>query len=362
MKRIVFCFFLLLLIPGIHFAQIGTISELEVLQRSDGSGMVDISFKLTGMPSSLYNVIMDVSFEGNENYERILPNYLDASLNRIAPSDHLIKVAWDGLASFPHIYSEKSVLRISATLDGYTAPGTMADIEGNVYATVVIGAQEWMKENLRATRYNDGTPIPGNLSNVEWSTTSEGAYAVYSYGLIEGLNSPAEVSDAYGNLYNWYAVVDERGLCPNGWRVPDNEDWIELWQYAVSNYLEINNNNIGNYLKSCLQEGSLHDRECNTSEHPRWQSSDTHYGNDYFGLSLLPGGERIANGAFFAIGNFGFWWTSTSSPNIDTNAYFATTNINFGGLSINVFENPDPNIPGYKTRGYAVRCLKNRNP
>jgi len=354
---------MLIIIPAKGLAQAGTISDVDVAQRTDGSGIVDIYFRLNGLSTSAYNIVLDVSFEGDDNYQRIFPNYLNMSLNQVAPSNELIHVEWDGLASFPYVYSEESVLKFHATLHGYSPPGTVADIEGHVYPTVVIGSQEWMKENLRTTRYNDGSPIPGSLSNEEWSTTAEGAYAVYAYGLIEGLNSPAEVSEAYGNLYNWYAADDERGLCPTGWRVPGYDDWLELWYYAVNNYNEINSGNIGNHFKSCRQVDSRLDGDCDTSEHPRWNSNDIHYGNDYFGFSLLPGGERLATGQFFANGSHGWWWTSTPSPDIDSNAYYAITNNNVGGLAITVFNGGSaPEAPGYKSKGYAVRCIKNSNP
>jgi hypothetical protein len=64
-------------------------------------------------------------------------------------------------------------------------PG-VTDIDGNVYQTVTIGNQVWMAENLRTTRYSDGTPVPTDLINADWGNTTNGAYAINPHSLIEG--------------------------------------------------------------------------------------------------------------------------------------------------------------------------------
>ncbi len=91
---------------------------------------------------------------------------------------------------------------------------TVTDIDGNEYKTVIIGDQEWMSENLRVTRYNNQDDIPTGLNNTDWGNTTEGAYAIYDHDHwnAEGINSSEEMVEAYGKLYNWYAVNDSRGL------------------------------------------------------------------------------------------------------------------------------------------------------
>ncbi|HMR18608.1 MAG TPA: fibrobacter succinogenes major paralogous domain-containing protein, partial [Sphingobacterium sp.] len=108
------------------------------------------------------------------------------------------------------------------------AAGGIVDIDGNVYETVIIGGQEWTKENLKVTHYNDGTPIHTGLSNSEWAATTVGAYAIYPYGNVEGIESSEEMVAKFGLLYNWYAVDNPKGLCPEGWRVPTDNDWKDL--------------------------------------------------------------------------------------------------------------------------------------
>ena len=97
---------------------------------------------------------------------------------------------------------------------------TVTDIDGNVYQTVQIGHQVWMTENLKVTNYKNGDSIPTGLDNSSWSSTAEGAYAVY--------DNDSAIAEIYGNLYNWYAIDDERGVCPDGYHVPSDTDWKKL--------------------------------------------------------------------------------------------------------------------------------------
>ena len=106
-------------------------------------------------------------------------------------------------------------------LNGCNNPvNTVTDVDGNIYHTVLIGDQEWMTENLKTTRYNDGTPIAYVVDVTDWRNIDEPAYVWYEN------NSSYE--ESYGALYNWHAVGDPKGLCPDGWRVATDEDWKEL--------------------------------------------------------------------------------------------------------------------------------------
>lgn len=210
------------------------------------------------------------------------------------------------------------VLTIDIILGDDIVYGTVTDIDGNVYLTVIIGNQEWMAENLRVTRYNNGDDIHTGLDNTEWSNTTEGAYAIYPHVSIDGLDLDEEVVSAYGKLYNWYALDDSRGLCPEGWHVPSDSAWTHLVNYVMHRSASINNdeeNEAGNRLKSCRQVDSPLDG-CNTTEHPRWNAHSTHYGFDQFGFSALPGGARSSSGGF-NIGSIGYWWTSTVHSGTD---------------------------------------------
>lgn len=191
---------------------------------------------------------------------------------------------------------------------GISCPGTptVSDIDGNVYNTVLIGEQCWMKENLRTTHYRNGTAIeyPGD-DNLLWQSNNSGAYAWY--------NNDVNWKDSYGALYNWYAVNNQNGFCPAGFRVPTDSEWTQLVDYLGTNGFPNNTqtNGAGNALKSCRQVNSPHTGECNTSEHPRWSQSQVYNGFDAYGFSAFPAGGRYFNGDFSAMGSHTAWWSIT---------------------------------------------------
>jgi uncharacterized protein (TIGR02145 family) len=229
---------------------------------------------------------------------------------------------------------------------------TVTDIDSNSYPTVTIGELEWMAENLRVLHYSNGEPIPTGLTDNQWYNTTTGAYAIYPHDEINGLDSDAEVLAAYGALYNWYAVSDERGLCPANWRVPSDEEWTQLVNYLIDEYGYTNNyndvNGIGNKLKSCRQVNSPLGGNCTTSFHPRWDSDATHFGTDEFSFSALPNGDREYDGFYANNGTDASWWTSTQHTNA-ANAWGRGIYHNYGY------------VPRYylsKRNGSAVRCVR----
>ena len=237
---------------------------------------------------------------------------------------------------------QESFTTIESTA-GNIQPGEgVTDIEGNFYPSVIIGNQEWMAQNLHVKKYNNGNAIPTGLNDSDWSNTKDGAYSNY--------NNDNNISGAYGNLYNWYAVDDARGLCPTGWRVPTDADWIELVDYVIAQGFpnELNNpNGAGNALKSCRQVSSPLVGDCATSEHPRWNSHSTHYGKDEFGFSALPGGVRYDYGSFNWMGTDAVYWSS--SEHDSTKAWFQDLAFHFG----HVFRNNTS-----KNLGFSVRCVR----
>ncbi|MBW6492907.1 MAG: fibrobacter succinogenes major paralogous domain-containing protein [Lentimicrobium sp.] len=228
---------------------------------------------------------------------------------------------------------------------GQPCPGmpTITDIEGNVYNTVLIGEQCWMKENLKTTKYRNNTPIeyPGT-DNDAWQNNTTGAYAWY--------NSDIGWKDSYGALYNWHAVNNATGLCPTGWHVPSDAEWTQLVDYVVAQGFPNqwdNPNGTGNALRSCRQVNSPLGGECNTSAHPRWEAHDTHHGFDEFSFSGFPGGVRYNVGSFATIGYYGYWWSSNEGST--DFAWFSSLN----------YDNSSVVKLGYgKAHGLSVRCLR----
>jgi len=219
---------------------------------------------------------------------------------------------------------------------GEPCPGTptVTDIDGNIYNTVQIGSQCWMKENLKTTTYSDATPIPNVTDPTEWIGLNSGAYVWY--------DNDISWKDEYGALYNWFATVDPKGLCPTGWHVPSNDEWTELTNYiggAVQPY--------GNELKSCRQVNSPLGGGCNTSDHPRWDEDITHYGTNDYGFSALPGGARDgALGNFYDLGNYGVWWSTTEFSFL----CWARALSHDAGFVDELYEG--------KPEGHSVRCIQ----
>jgi uncharacterized protein (TIGR02145 family) len=198
--------------------------------------------------------------------------------------------------------------------------GSISDNDGNIYKTIQISSQIWMAENLKTTKYNDGSSIPNVTDNTEWSLLTSGAYSDYN-------NTPSN-NDIYGKLYNWYAVNTNK-LCPTGWHVPSEDEWFRL-----NNYL-----GIGDHQGGKLKEiGTTH-----------WTSPNNGATNET-GFTGLPSGYRPINGTYTSLGYYGWWW---SSSEIEPSSIFAYS-ANIG----NVDNDMTYFSASTKEDGYAIRCLK----
>jgi uncharacterized protein (TIGR02145 family) len=205
---------------------------------------------------------------------------------------------------------------VACTTSALTEP--VRDIDGNVYHTVRIGNQVWMAENLKVTRFNDGSSIPLVVENNLWGKTTIPRFCFY--------NNDTAYKNVYGSLYNWYAVKTNK-LCPTGWHVPADQEWTTLEDYLVSG-------NVGGILK---EAGTTH-----------WLSPNTG-ANNSSGFTALPGGNRDFEGPFYNIGSIGYWWSSTEDVMGGytwTHYIFYNTN-GYNRLHLN------------NTLGFSVRCLKN---
>ena len=211
---------------------------------------------------------------------------------------------------------------------------TITDIDENTYNTVQIGSQCWMAENLKTTTYQNGVPIPKVTNDADWMNLTTGAYAWYGNAI--------SWKDPYGALYNWFTTVDANGLCPTGWHVPTNDEWTVLTDFIGGTSIPY-----GNELKSCRKVNSPLGEGCNTSEHPRWDEHNTHYGTDDYGFSGLPGGYRYLDGIFFNIGGDGLWWSSTA--NTSTKAWDRDLDYDRGFVGKGDYP---------KRAGFSIRCVR----
>lgn len=162
---------------------------------------------------------------------------------------------------------------------------SLADIDDNIYRTVKMGNQIWMAENLNAEHYRNGDIIPQVQEPNEWANLKTGAWCYYE--------NNSEIGKIYGKLYNWYAVHDSRGLAPKGWHIPTEEECITLQYYVGKSTSGIKLKSSKNWI----------DINRNTN------------GTDDYGFTVLPGGTRgmyDSDDKFFALGNQGIFWTSTT--------------------------------------------------
>jgi uncharacterized protein (TIGR02145 family) len=199
------------------------------------------------------------------------------------------------------------------------------DIDNNRYDIITIGTQTWMAENLKTTRYNDGTVIPLVTDGAAWGTASTNGAPGYCW-----YNNESSNLISYGALYNWYAINTttngNKNVCPTGWHVPTDGEWTTLTDALGG---------IGVAGGKMKEAGFDH-----------WVSPNTDATNES-GFAGLPGGLRNSFGTFFNVGNDGNWWSSTED---DTpSAWYRYLSYYYG----NVYRY------GYsKGSGFSVRCLR----
>lgn len=225
------------------------------------------------------------------------------------------------------------LLQLTLLINGVKAQknNVITDIDGNRYKKVSIANQVWLQENLRTTTFNDGTPILKVESNTTWSNTAKPAYCWY--------NNTSDIKSTFGALYNWY-VVEQGNVCPTGWHVATDKDWMQLelligvpedviedidWRGYVSHKLA---GEIDLWVPGVLKnmEG--------------FASTD---------FKALPAGNRIGeSGSFGNKGSNAYWWC----PELHTESDGAIYRSIFYG-SAHMIKQVSP-----KNYGMAIRCVK----
>ena len=221
---------------------------------------------------------------------------------------------------------------------------TIRDIDGNEYSTITIGNQIWMGENLKTIRYNDGTPIEyPDTANILWHNNIDGAYAWYFNDI--------SFKDAYGALYNFYAVNNKRNICPEGWRVPAARDWQEMiratggQEIAGGKIKETGTENwTGIYERRHIEGCTRERKNCCAPLNP----NPTNIGAcNTSNFSAVPSGDRGSYGGFTGLNMYAAWWSATENDERRAIVYsvgYDRTNI------ARTFSD--------KTFGFSVRCIK----
>ena len=224
---------------------------------------------------------------------------------------------------------------------------TVTDIDGNVYETLLIGEQLWMAENLKVTHYRNGDEIPFPLTNDGWCCDENGDYDPLNetgqYGFIDYDPQNLEI---YGNHYNWFAVDDYRGVCPEGWHVPTDDEWTILITYLDE---DANPDTIG--AQSYIAGGKMKSTGTLEGEDGLWYAPNVGATNES-GFTGLPAGDRIyGSGAFSVMHGYGDFWSSTGASGVqNSNAYSRY----LYHLNPNVYRGMYE-----KNYGFCVRCLAN---
>ena len=232
---------------------------------------------------------------------------------------------------FVRLYVESTAgIQYSDEFSFKTYFGSATDTDNNKYYSVLIGNQEWLANNLKVTRYNNGDLI-GTTTPATFDIRSE-ANPKYQWAFngdetSSSIYNESNVS-AYGRLYTWYTVTDNRKICPDGWHIPDNSEWSVLIDFLGG---------------EAVAGGKL-------KENPNYHWENPNQGaSDEVGFKAVAGGYRDPSGSFLELLRMATWWSTTSYSSTEAplkacsflNAIITTTN-----------------YP--KTTGCSVRCLKDK--
>jgi len=176
------------------------------------------------------------------------------------------------------------------------------DIDGNVYHSITIGTQVWMVENLKATKYNDGTDLPNVTNEFEWNVLSTPAYCWYN-------NDYENYGSIYGALYNWYVIdpSNPRKIAPKGWHVPTDAEWTTMETHLISSGFNFDGTTNDNKIAKSL--ASKYGWNVSESVGSIGNTDYPHYRNKT-GFTALPAGDRY-NGKYSGVLDYSSWWSVT---------------------------------------------------
>jgi uncharacterized protein (TIGR02145 family) len=260
--------------------------------------------------------------------------FYDVKISWTSNKNSLISI--NGMVNQPDSGQGDSVVTLTASISKGTASdvkvfnltvkenrlfiGIVADIDGNNYKMIRIGNQIWTAENLRTTKYNDGSAIPLVTDSAAWVTLSSPAYCCYNN------STDTDFIRKNGALYNWYAI-DTKKLAPAGWHIPADSEWTTLVTFLGGNSVA------GGKLKEVpLTQGIYGYMDSASNE---------------VGFSARLCGQRNSNGTFYDINSFDNWWSST------VNSGIYSWKRELESLSSIIYRSDFP-----KTCGYSVRCIK----
>jgi uncharacterized protein (TIGR02145 family) len=202
----------------------------------------------------------------------------------------------------------------------------VSDIDGNIYNTIKIGDQCWLQSNLRVSKYRNGDHLMNLPGTTQWHQASSGAWCNYYNNFA--------FDSVYGKLYNRFAIMDNRGLCPLGWHIPSDVEWAALSDFLGGDSIS------GGKLKA--------------SGTSSWSNPNIAATNSS-GFAGLPGGFRSTGSGDFDLSYAGYWWSST----MDLQGNPWIRQLSFSSSDFIRSNNP---VYSFPKNGLSVRCLKNTMP
>lgn len=250
-----------------------------------------------------------------------------------------VDMEYEGLFISPTL--EVSYAKLANARTATLKPLLLSDQRGDEttsYGIVKVGAQLWMRENLATLRWRDGSAITTGLTKPQWLSTKEAAVCYYKDSI--------DLLASHGALYNFFAVIDPRGLAPEGWTVPSDDEWHSVIQYVDPNGFEPNPDDLS---RESEHAGLL------LKSTEGWKVAPVpdegavlKQGNNLTGFNARPMGSTSQSKwmDYSAEGLQAYFWTSSTSEN---NALFRRFYWD-EDIANRFFES--------KNYGYSVRCVQ----
>lgn len=319
----------------------GTVSDIAAFSASCGGTVVDDGGATVTARGVCWSTSQNPTVSNSHTTDGTGVGAFTSSISGLAASTTYYVRAYATNSAGTAYGSQVTFTTLSSVPDGQSCPGmpTVSDYDGNVYNTVKIGTQCWMKENLKTTHYANGASI--ELGN---SLSNATPYRYYPSG------NSMNVAN-YGYLYNWAAVMNGsasstvnpsgvQGICPAGWHVPSDAEWTQLTDY-VSSQSEYLCSNDSAFIAKALAATTLwntYNADCVVGNN---LSS-----NNATGFSAVPAGSFL--GTYSGFGTSTYFWSATESNNSSVmGRHISHQNVNVGVSAIN------------KTLGQSVRCIHN---
>jgi len=238
-------------------------------------------------------------------------------------------------------YIDALIANLQSQIDNLDST-SVTDIDGNIYDYITYGDQDWTVENAEMVTYRDGTPIPQQSFDTDWSNLTTGAWCYY------------ENDETKGKLYNWYAVMGihdaiettpNKEFAPEGWHVPSDAEWTTLEEYLIANGYNYDGTTEGNKIAKAMASTTGWDSSTSAGAPGNDQSL-----NNSSGFNVFPEGQRNYPGSFSVEGLVAYFWSSTGFSAF--NAWYRS----LGDIYSNLFRSDI-----WKRNGLSVRFVRDGN-